>query len=914
MTRFGFMCSVALSVAAIPVFASAQTPPPTTPPQDSASSVDDIIVTATRRSQALSDVPQAISAVTAESLQNSGGSDLRALNQVSPSLFVSSSTSEAGASGVRVRGMGTLGDNPGLESSVATFIDGVYRNRSGVGLTELGAIDRVEVLRGPQGTLFGRNASAGLISVITSSPSFTPGADVEATLGNYGAQRLSVGVTGALAEKVAGRLDGVYFKRDGFFEDRTSGRDLNDRDRYLLRGQLLILPNDDLTVRLIADVSSRDEECCAASYLPFETITAGAAPGSTVATPGNSIASLLRAMGADIRDDPYARETSLTPGVSYLSEVRDGGVSAEVNYERGGVTATSITAYRDWSLTRGQDADFTNLDILRRNDDGGASQGFETFSQELRLQGTAFDDRLDWLVGGYYAHEILSVTDNLQYGQDYERYANCLLISSVLPSALAPTSSAGGSCINVPVVQATIAGLSALPSGDPRRANIGPLSALIANPARPGIGSLAATIGQPGLVLNGTGLRDTYEQTSDNLAVFTHNVVRLTDRLNLTLGLRYTSESKTLDAALTDNNVLCRSLTVTPLAAFATLACVNPSVPGGTFSSTSEQKEDRVTGTGVLSFKPIDGSLLYASYSTGYKSGGFNLDRSALRRRSTGGVAGDVLPTASADDLRFDPELVKAYEIGYKLNARGFDLNLAAFYQTFDGFQLNVFNGLNFAIVNINACKASLNGGDKDASATTGACSDGLQSGITSKGLELEAFMRPATDVAVNLGLTYADTRFRDNLVVGTGAPLTPVLFQLPGARLPNSSKYVATGSFTWTPPLGGTGLTGLFYADARYQSAFNTGADRDLEKTQDGFVLVNARVGVRGPDDRWGVELWAQNLFDVEYQQVALDVPLQGSGTTAAVQRGFVGSSSQLYGAFLGEPRTFGLTARFKY
>src|SRR5690606_35029190 len=149
-----------------------------------AGDTNDIIVTATRRASPLSDVPIAVSAVTAQSLQNSGASDIRQLNQLAPSLLVSSSGSEANGS-ARIRGIGTVGDNPGLESSVAVFIDGVYRSRTGAGLTELGEIERVEVLRGPQGTLFGRNASAGLLNVVTKSPSFNFGASGEVTYGNY---------------------------------------------------------------------------------------------------------------------------------------------------------------------------------------------------------------------------------------------------------------------------------------------------------------------------------------------------------------------------------------------------------------------------------------------------------------------------------------------------------------------------------------------------------------------------------------------------------------------------------------------------------------------------------------------------------------------------------------------------------
>src|SRR3569623_27833 len=128
-----------------------------------------IVITAQQRPQVLQDVPIAVSAVSAQSLQNSGATDIRQLNQLAPSLLVSSTGTEANGS-ARIRGIGTVGDTPGLERSVAVFIDGVYRSRAGVGLNELGEVERIEVLRGPQGTLFGRNASAGLIHVITAGP------------------------------------------------------------------------------------------------------------------------------------------------------------------------------------------------------------------------------------------------------------------------------------------------------------------------------------------------------------------------------------------------------------------------------------------------------------------------------------------------------------------------------------------------------------------------------------------------------------------------------------------------------------------------------------------------------------------------------------------------------------------------
>ena len=903
MPKFRLMLSAAPAILACAFVAPAyaqETPAPQDAQSADEGATGDIIVTATRRSEALSDIPLAVSAVTAASLANSGASDIRALNQLSPSLLVSSTSSEAAAGGARIRGIGTVGDNPGLESSVATFVDGVYRNRAGVGLSELGAIDRIEVLRGPQGTLFGRNASAGLISVITAKPSFNFGATGEATYGNFETIRVGGGVTGPLSETIAARVDGIYFKRDGFLKDVISGRRINNRDRWLVRGQLLFQPNDDLSVRIIGDYADRKEECCGAAYLPSQNVSR-AVDGSLVYS-RNSIAGIERALGGIISDNTFKRETSITPGFGYRGDVKDWGVSGELNYSFGDTNLTSITAYRDWKLARGQDADFNNLDILRRpgTDANAQRQSFQTFTQELRLQGTAFDEKLDWLVGGYFANEKLKLRDNLSYGADYERYANCLLIAGVLPAAVAPSPTG---CINVPVVSATIAGLNLLPIGDPRRASIPVLGALIANPARPGFGSIAAAIGQPALTLNGIALDDNFEQTSRNFAVFTHNVIRFNDMISLTLGARYTNERKTLNASFRDNNTFCAAVRASPLAGFAALPCVIPNVPGGSYTQNGARKsEDKITGTAVLSIKPVDDLLVYASFSRGYKAGGFNLDRSGL-----------TYGAPNTNQLTFEPEIVNSFEFGYKLNKPGFDLNIAAFYQRFGGFQLNTFNGVNFIVVNVDQCKTSLNGADRDLSNATGACTTGTKAGVTSKGLEIEAFLRPVRNVAVNIGLTYTNTRYANNLVGVNGTAFPGALFQLPGRRLSNSSEYVATSSFTWTPPIGSGGLSGLVYVDTRLQSDTNTGSDLDIEKVQDAFAVTNARIGLRGAEQKWALELWAQNIFNVNYQQVTFDAPLQGGGSTRQTQLAGT-TANQLFGAFLAEPRTYGVTARFKF
>ena len=889
----------------------------------------DIVITATRRNQALSDVPMAVSAVTAQNLRYTGATDIRQLNQVAPSLLISSTSSEAGAAVARIRGVGTVGDNPGLESSVGLFIDGVYRARTGIGLTDLGPLDRIEVLRGPQGTLFGRNTSAGLISVITAKPRFSPEVSGQIDIGNYGYRRLQASATGPVSDTVALRLDGVWDKRDGFLKDVISGRRVNDRDRWMLRGQMLFQPSDNLSIRIVGDYSKQNEECCAAPFLPAHNVVATGG-GATTEAP-STIAAIERALGAVIEDSPYQRKVSITPGRSYRSDVSDWGVSGEVVDDFGWAELTSITAYRSNKYTRGQDADFNNLDILYRDDDGSASNRFKNFSQELRLQGNTWNNRLDWLIGGYYANEKLTLRDNLSYGADYGRYTNCLVAANFVAggapaSLLAPGASP--TCFNPIVAGAVLPALS--PANQSVLAAFARLGAFAGAPfTNSGFSNLAIALGGApfvGATLNGAGIDDLYNQKSNNYAFFTHNIVSITDQLKLTLGARYTHEKKTLNASLTDNNVLCTFYS-TFIPALQQVPCVNPSAPGGSYALGDSFSENKISGTAVLSYKPTDRLLTYASYSRGYKGGGYNLDRSALFR------AGGPVPALSGngaicvsaaqahcsraatanDDLHFKPEINNAFEIGAKFNGAGVDVNFAVFHEVFKNFQLNTFNGLNFVVENVNSCSDDLNGADEDNSPLTGACTGNLRGGVISKGFELEAFTRPIPNVQWNAGLVMADTRYRHNLVGGDGQPLTNALFQLPGRRISNAPKWTATTSLAWTPPVGGSGMHALLYADARYMSRFNTGSDLDIEKTQRAFTLVNARVGIEGPDDAWGLEFWAQNLLDKNYKQVAFDGPLQGQGTTRGVEANFYPASTQLYGAFLGEPRTFGVTLRGK-
>jgi outer membrane receptor protein involved in Fe transport len=913
--------------------------------QDETPTIEDgvIVVTAQGRAQRLQDVPLAVSAVGQEQLQNSGANDIRALNQLAPSLLVSSTGTEANGS-TRIRGIGTVGDNPGLESSVAVFIDGVYRSRSGIGLNEIGEVDRIEVLRGPQGTLFGRNASAGIIHVITRRPEFTFGGMAELTYGNFEQIRAQAAITGPISDTIAFRIDGVYSRRDGFLEvvNAANGteEDVNDRNRAFVRGQLLFQPNDALSIRLMGDYTWREESCCGAVYIStLETFdpTPGVPgdfavrqPGAGGSPSGNRIVDVLTSLGGIFPSagDPFSRRIAITPGTTYRGETTDGGGSLHIDYDFGSVNLASITAYRTYKSESPSDTDYSNVDILRRDDDGNSFREFNTFSQEVRLNGSAFGGALDWLVGAYFAKEDLTLRDNLRFGSQYGAFAACRIVATANPNA-ALRNTANPGCLSTAFVAPGVTARQAFAAG------FGAAAPIILG----GLDRLST--------VNNVGDNFAeYTQTSENYAIFTHNIFELTDKLSLTLGARYTSESKEFGATFNNTNTACPAqqaffapfLSGGPAALPAALqplaaGIVNLTCQGNSSSSlngmvlSDDRDEDEFTGTVVLSAEPTTRTLLYASYSHGYKAGGFNLDRSALgnpifapndpRQAATGGFG--------VQRLQFDAEVVDAFEIGFKLTLPGFLFNTALFHQRFSSFQLNTFNGSVFLVQNVNGCGTDLGGADRDlgpAANNTGSCNpDDVQAGVTSTGIELEAQFSPVRDLNFTAGITYASTQYAEDLVGrDTGSPLDQALFLLPGQQLSNAPELVGTMSVSYTPEIGNSGIRALFYVDGRLSDGYNTGSDLFPEKFQESFAVVNGRIGIRGPEQRWALEVWGQNLFNQDYQQVAFNSPFQGSNSVANVTAGNGGgapgfaTANQLFSSFLAEPRTYGITGRIRF
>jgi iron complex outermembrane recepter protein len=850
--------------------------------QEAPASVDDIIVTAQKREQSLQDVPIVVTTLSQEVLDGAGVQDIKDLQILTPGMTVTSTQSEASTT-VRIRGAGTVGDNPGLESSVGVVIDGVYRSRNSVGFGDLGELSRIEVLKGPQGTLFGKNTSAGVINIITERPSFDPSISAEITGGNYGAWGGSVSVTGPLSDQVAGRLFVAHRERDGFYDVDTGDgpntrTDDQTQDYWTGRGQLLILPNDNASIRLIADYTKREEYCCAAvqtrvgpSQAFIAALTAPNGPGQTPPTAGYGTVPFSR-LAYSNRETPQ--------------EIEDLGLSAEatIDFPSLNATLTSQTSWRDWSFQQGMDLDYTGADILHRENDGSNGYGVDNLTQEFRLAGTS--DKLDWLVGLFATKEGVYRDDSYTYGSDYNAFASLLLTASV-PAAFGGPSPSRTGCFTNP--QGFLVGTTGALAGQP-------LCVLGLAPP-----SAAAPVFSPG-----KAYEDHYSQKSESVAVFTNNTWRVSEAFDINLGLRYTYDSKRL-FGLQDNlgtngaacggalaNNLAPTLPASPIpgtanvrtpAAALGLLCLPWSNPLYDGRRIQEKFSDTdLSGTIKASYRFNPSIMVYGSYARGYKGAGYNMDR----------VQTGVTPDAS---LFFAAETVDSYEAGIKttLFDRTMLLNVTYFDQKFENFQLNTFLGTAFVVESIPE--------------------------LTSRGVDADmVWFTPVEGLSFQGGVTYTDAKYGQFGAGDLSSPgRFPQLSLLPGARASFAPEWSLTGALAFDRELGG-GLRGGFNLSAKYSTEYNTGSDLLPYKHQDAFTVVNGRVSIGSVDERWTLEVWGQNLLEEEYTQVGFAAPLQGTAfanTTTPQADGTyynIATDTATYNAYLGAPRTWGVTLKVKY
>jgi outer membrane receptor protein involved in Fe transport len=839
-----------------------------------AATVDDIIVTAQKREQSLQDVPIVVTSLSQEALQDAGVRDIKDLQILTPGLTVTSTSTEASTT-ARIRGVGTVGDNPGLESSVGIVIDGVYRSRNGVGFGDLGELQRIEVLKGPQGTLFGKNTSAGVINIITEAPSFTPEVNGELTFGNYGHFGISGSATGPINDQVAFRAYAAMRQRDGFYDvdtgdgPRTNTED-NNQDFYTLRGQLLILPSDEASIRLIADYTRREEYCCTGVQVrtgptyPFIDAT--------------SVGTGQRPPAAGFGFLPFSRTAFANRDTD--QEIEDMGLSAEANIDLdlfGGSTLTSITSWRNWSTENGQDADFTGADIAYRLPDGDFYSRVRNITQELRLAGAT--DNWDWLVGVFATRENVSRGDTFFLGADYAPVLSFQL-SAALNAAnpLIPVSPSIIPCFTR--TAQTVVGLQSC------------------------LGTGGAVFGGGPTFNAGQSFEDRYSQRSDSIAVFTNNTWSLTDQFDITLGLRYTYDEKRLlgvqsnvgTAQLTCAAALGNATTIGgtlgaanagPILARLCLPWTNPFYANRGIDESVN--DSNLSGTIKAAYRLNDSVLVYASYARGYKSFGYNQDR------VQGATATNPLPINPQASLFFPSEEVDSYELGVKttLFNRTMLLNATYFDQTFDSFQLNTFLGTAFVVESIPE--------------------------LTSRGVDADfLWFTPVEGLTLSGGVTYTDAEYGRFTAADLVSPGNfPGISLLPGATPSFAPEWSYVGSINFDRSIG-NGLEFGFSLSGKYMTEYNTGSDLLPFKLQDGFGTLNGRISIGAEDDRWTLEAWAQNLTDEEYVQVAYNGFLQGSGFSSVQQPdgSFYNpaTDSQTIDAFLGAPRTYGVTLRVQY
>jgi iron complex outermembrane receptor protein len=368
----------------------------------------EIIVTASRRrDENAQDVPIALSVVSAESLQQRGDYTLLQVQQQVPSLQVYSFNPRN--TNINIRGLGSnvALTNDGLENGVGFYIDNVYYGRVGLSQFDLVDLQRIEVLRGPQGTLFGKNTTAGVVNITSRLPSFTPELSVEASIGNYGYAQVRASASGPIVpDLVAVRLSGAVTQRDGYLYNITTNTDAQDYYNASVRGQVLITPSDDIELRLIGDYSKQKQKFALTVFVDHHETYAN---GATI--PNNFLQRAARFPSYTLPAfDPFARQGEADG--HYQANMEGYGVSGQLDWNLGFAKLTSITAYRWWDWYPSNDGDGTSLPIVTV----AQQQNFQRqFSQELRLASDS-DGPLNYVIGGYYFWQTVRGYGSFGYG------------------------------------------------------------------------------------------------------------------------------------------------------------------------------------------------------------------------------------------------------------------------------------------------------------------------------------------------------------------------------------------------------------------------------------------------------------------------------------------------------------------
>ncbi len=849
-----------------------------------------IVVTATKREQTLQEIPVAVSVTTAETLERENIRDLKDLQTVVPSLRIATLQSSANSNFI-IRGFGNGANNAGIEPSVGVFIDGVYRSRTAATIGDLPDVARIEVLRGPQSTLFGKNASAGVISVVTRAPSFDFQGAAELSYGNYDAIVAKGYMSGPISDSLAVSFAGGFNTRDGFNEDLASGDDSNGRDRWFVRGQALFDNGSNLSIRLIADYDQIDEICCGVVNLQSSPSTAAIlAIGGRVTDPAN----------------PFGNIVYNNFGSS--NDITNQGLSGQIDYEVGDLTLTSITAYRETDAAFGQDVDFTSADLLGR----AQTQELETFTQEIRASGTF--GRLSALLGVFYFDENVLENQTVNRGASFRSFADLSI-----RQASAGTQTAAS-------LEQTLAALYGQPSYvngffQPGIAETG--SFALTDEAISVFGQLDFEI-VDGLVLTvgGNYTKDEKASVTNYQASDTFSNISLIDAGGraitaqalttqmgniLMLGRPATQAEIAAFAGSSATNAAIFGQVQAGAAAFGALnaplsqaaaaADTNPqtignpllgltalqlfprfvNIPNAVESGTTS--DDNFSYTVRLAYDLSPDINVYASYATGFKASSFNLSRDG--RPLAGDIAAiraaNLAPNNLTSGSRFaGPEESTVMELGLKGDWGTYSMNLTGFRQDIDGFQSNTFTGTGFFLANAGKQRTW--------------------------GVEFEGAANPVDQLSLNLGVTWLDPTFVSYVrspvgdISGTKpagiAEWTVVLGGQWEQELASGDLVIARSTFHYESSADVTeGLPGFISRGQAAAIQAGTQFDRQVEDLSASLTYVLTDNGLE-------FSIWGRNLLNDRYLQQIFD----------SVAQPFAISG------YPNQPRTYGGSIRYKF
>ena len=763
------------------------TPTASVPQSERSSAVETVVVTARLRQEDAQSVPISLSVVNSGTLEKSYTNNISQLTSLVPTLNYVSPNPRNTAFTIRGLGSSVVAvsqSNDGLEPGVGFYVDQVYHGRPATAAFDFVDLDRVEVLRGPQGTLFGKNTTAGAISIVTKGPTFDPQLTAEVSAGNLGYYQAKAALSGALIENLlAGRISAITTSRDGVIRNVATGRDVNDVNNSALRTQLLFTPTATFKIRFIGDYSSVDTNCCTQVYFKV---------GTSLKPPTRQYPALAAGQGyAPPSLDSYDRLTDIDADLKVSTN--EGGLSAIADWNLGAVTLTSVSAWRWWNWDAANDRDYTSLSIQTVQHIPSRQ---DQYSQEFRIASNG-TNLMDYVAGLYWFSQTISGEPITEYG---------------------------------------------------------PLAAywLLGNP--PAI---------PGNLLDGYRTDGHTRFHSDSYAAFGEAIWHVTDKLDVTAGIRYTDEEK--DGRF-DSTVSGGLATPTPAQLNSKLSILRPQ------SYTAHVSDGSPSGRVNLAYTWTETVMTYASFARGSKSGGINMSGLPLNAANQPALTTAVIK----------PEQNTTAELGVKTRLFGqrLLLNVDVYETTVKDFQTNVVDSgpgaLRGYLANIE--KVRVQGAELDAAFVITGNLTGHLSAAYSDGKYISYQNGPCPLELIGNATTVCD---------------------LSGKALSALPRWVESLGGEYAHHLSIARFAGQAYVQGELQTRskmFGEPSDSQFAVI-DGYSVVNASLGFRqqGP---WEVALFARNLFDRNYMQ-NLTVQAGNSGL-------IVGTPS--------DPRTYGLTIRAKF